>query len=142
MTTSVDFGQELSSAEDLDETRTVSGVELVAQDARWILLTPQNSGILQEDAPAYGFDLGEEIGAAVTPSQMAALPDKIRNALTNDDRILSAETTITRVDDGGPAIAYDIAIHCTTAEGPFDLVGTAGAAGLELEIKLLPGATA
>lgn len=137
-----DFGSDFSSAEDLDETRVASGVELVAQDAFWALQTPQNMGVMQDDAPHYGMDLLDEIGAVVTPAQEAALPDKIRNTLTNDPRIFTVNSTVTRIDSGGPAIEYDIAIHCETAEGPFDLVGTADAESVELKIKLLPEAGA
>lgn len=136
--TETDFGEDFSSAEDLVETRVVSGVELVAQDAIWTLQTPQNMGILEDDAAAYGLDLEDAIGSAVTPDLEAALPDKIRNALKNDSRIQSVESTITRVDTSGPGVGWSIAIHCVTAEGPFDLIGTADAEGLDLAIKLLP----
>lgn len=136
-----DFGTDVYSVEDLDETRVVSGLALVAQDALWILQTPQNSGVLQDDAPAYGLDLLEEIGSATTPSQMAALPDKIRNALKNDERIEKVESTVARSDDGGPAVGYSIQIRCDTAEGPFELVGQAADGKLDLAIKLLSGAT-
>lgn len=136
-----DFGTDVYSVDDLDETRLLSGVALVAADALWILKTPQNSGVLQDDSPTYGFDLLEEIGKATTPAEMAALPDKIRNALKHDERIETVESTITRVDNGGPALAYDIQIRCTTAEGPFELVGLASDEKLDLAVKLLPGAT-
>jgi hypothetical protein len=133
-----ELGFDLYSLDEVDETRTVSGVALVAQDAYWRLKTPHAMGILQEDAPDYGFDLEGAIGAIDTPSEAAALPDRIRSELTSDERILSVDTEITRTGDG-PAVTYDIAIHCETAEGPFDIIGTAGADGLELAIKLLPG---
>lgn len=133
-----DFGTDFSSADDLDETRVVSGLELVAQDALWILRTPPNMGVMEVDAPAYGLDLEDEIGKATTPSEEAALPDKIRNALTSDERIQSVTTSITRLDTGGPGVGYDIAITCETAEGPFALVGLMNDEGLELAIKLLP----
>jgi hypothetical protein len=132
------FGLDLSSGDELDETRTVEGLELVAQDALWRLKTPTSQGILEEDAPDYGFDLLEAIGAAEASGDASSLPDRIRSELTEDPRILKVETTLTRTVEG-PAVAYDIMIHCETADGPFELVGSSDAEGLDLAIKLLPG---
>jgi len=132
------FGSDLSSLDDVDETRTVTGVELVAQDAVWRLKTPHEMGILVADAPGYGFDLLEAIGSAEVDGSFETLPDRIRSELTNDERILGVTTTIARTVVG-PAVEYDIRIQCETAEGPFELVGTADSEGLELAVKLLPG---
>lgn len=140
MTTNVDFGLDLSSgADDIDETRTVTGLELVAQDAIWRLQTPRGMGILEADAPDYGFDLLEAIGSAETDSDVASLPDKIEGELTDDPRILTCDATVTRTVKG-PTVEYDIKIHCETADGPFDLVGTSDGATLDLASKLLPAA--
>jgi hypothetical protein len=133
-----EFGLDLSSLDDVDETREVSGVELVAQDAVWRLKTPRAMGILEADAPDYGFDLLEALGSAETAADAASLPERIRGELTKDERILTVEATVTALVDG-PVTSYDIAIHCETAEGPFDLVGTASDGALELAAKLLPG---
>jgi hypothetical protein len=132
------FGTDLSSLDDVDETRTVSGVELVAQDAIWRLKTPRGMGILAADSPEYGIDLLEAIGSATTPAQIAALPGLIQGELRKDERILFVEASVTAVTNG-PATEYDIEISCETDEGPFSLVGTAGSADLDLAIKLLPG---
>lgn len=134
-----EFGTDLSSLEDLDETREVSGVELVAQDAFWRIQTPPSSGILQADAPDYGIDLLDLIGSAQTASDAAALPDRIRSELTKDERILTVDSKVTRVVEG-PSESWDIRISCETAEGPFELVGTANSGELNLAVKLLPGA--
>jgi len=133
------FGLDLSSVDDVDETRTVTGVELVAEDALWRLKTPHSQGIFAADDPEYGLDLEAEIGKSDDPSDAAALPDKIRSELTKDDRILTVDTTISRTEQSNGAVDYDIAIHCETAEGPFELVGKAGDSGLDLAVKLLPG---
>ncbi len=133
-----DFGLDLSSLDDLDETRTVTGLELVAQDAVWRLKTPRAMGILEGDAPDYGLDLLEALGSAQTETDAASLPDRIAGELTKDPRILTATATVARTVDG-PATAFDVRIRCTTAEGPFELVGLAGDAELDLTIKLLPG---
>lgn len=134
----INFGLDLSSLEDIDETRTVTGVELVAQDTYWRLQTPRGAGILEADAPTYGIDLLGLIGSADTAADAASLPGRIQSALTDDDRIASAEVTVTRTT-AGPAVAYDIAIRCETAEGPFELVGTVADATLDLVVKMLPG---
>jgi hypothetical protein len=133
------FGTDLYSVEDVDETRTVTGVALIAQDALWTLKTPTNQGVLEFDAPGYGLDLEGEIGNIdEAGTSAAALPDKIRSALKNDDRILEVETTVSRTVKG-PAVEYEIIIRCETADGPFELVAVAGAEGFSLALHLLPG---
>jgi hypothetical protein len=133
-----EFGLDLSSFDDVDETREATGLELVGQDAVWRLKTPRANGILAADAPDYGLDLLEAIGSAETEADAASLPDRIRAELMKDERILSVEATVTRTVEG-PATAYDIRIRCETNEGPFELVGRADDAGLDLAVKLLPG---
>lgn len=132
------FGLDMSSAEDIDETRTVTGVELVAQDTFWRLQTPRGAGILEADAPNYGIDLLGLIGSADTEADAASLPGRIQAQLTDDDRILSATVDVIRIVDG-PRVEYDITIICQTAEGPFELVGKCNDEQLNLAIKLLPG---
>lgn len=132
------FGLDLSSADDIDETRTVTGVELVGQDAMWRLQTPPNQGILEADAPDQGLDLLGLLGTIESESEAATLPARIRAELTKDDRIQSVEVAIARTEEG-PAVGYDIDIRCETAEGPFKLVGKAGDGTLDLAVKLLPG---
>ena len=136
--TQTNFGLDMSSADEIDETRTVTGVELVAQDAIWRLKTPRGMGILEEDAPNYGIDLLGMLGSVETEADAASLPGRIESTLTDDDRILSASVEVIRTVNGA-AIEYDITIRCTTAEGPFALVGKANAEALELAVKLLPG---
>jgi hypothetical protein len=132
------FGTDLYSLDDIDETRTVTGVELVAQDAFWALQTEPGQGILAADAPSYGLDLLGLLGTVESDADAAALPDKIRAALKNDERILEVDTTIARTVEG-PAVTYAIEIRCTTGEGPFSLVGKSDGAELDLAVQLLPG---
>jgi hypothetical protein len=133
------FGYDLSSRDDVDETRTVTGVELVAEDAIWRLQTPHEMGILVADAPDYGFDLLEALGSAEIDGSFETLGDRIRAELTKDERILGVETTLARTLVAGGAVEYDIKIKCETAEGPFSLVGTSDGAELDLAVKLLSG---
>jgi len=132
------FGLDLSSLDDVDETREVSGAELIAQDALWRLKTPRAMGILEGDAPDYGFDLLEAIGSAETDADAASLPDRIRGELIKDERILSVNATVIATVNG-PSAVFDITIRCETADGPFELVGLATDASLDLAVKLLPG---
>jgi len=132
------FGTDLSSLDDLDETRVVSGLELVAQDAVWRLKTPRAMGILEGDAPDYGFDLLDAIGSAEVAGDTASLPERIRAELTKDERILSVTATVTRSTEGA-VTTFDIVIRCETSEGPFELVGFAGDEELDLAVRLLPG---
>lgn len=133
------FGLDLSSLDDVDESRTVTGVELVAQDAFWRLRTPHGQGILEADAPDYGFDLEGAIGEADSPEHAASLPAKIEAELTNDPRITDVTAEVVRTVATSGAVSYDITIRCETAEGPFELVGHAGDDGFSLAVNLLPG---
>lgn len=132
-----DFGLDLSSFEDVDESRTVTGLELIAQDAVWRLQTPRAMGILAADAPNYGLDLLDTIGSVETESDVASLPARIEAALREDERIDAVTVTVGRTIEG-PAASFQIVIHCETSAGPFDLVGLAGDGNLALTIKLLP----
>jgi hypothetical protein len=134
----INYGLDLSSLDDVDETREVTGLELVAQDALWRLKTPRNMGILEADAPDYGLDLLEAIGSAETKEDAASLPDRIRAELLKDERILSVTANV-EVTVEGPSTAFDIQIRCETAGGPFELVGTVDDEDLDLAVKLLPG---
>jgi hypothetical protein len=134
-----DFGLDLSSLYDVDDSRTVTGVALVAEDAFWRLRTAPSQGILEGDAPEYGYDLEGAIGAIDEPSQAAGIEQKIEGQLGDDPRISEVTATIVRVIATTGAVSYDIQIHCDTADGPFDIVGTADASGLSLAVKLLPG---
>lgn len=135
------FGTDLYSVEDVDESRTVSGVALVAQDAYWALQTPTNQGIDEVDAPGRTMDLEGEIGNLdeTTGSGAAALPDKIRTTLKEDERILDVNSTVNRTVRSNGLVDYDINIRCETAEGPFALVAKVGDEGFSLAVTLLPG---
>lgn len=132
------FGEDLYSLEEVDETRTVTGPELVAQDIYWRLQTPRSQGIMEGDAPNYGIDLMEILGSAETEADAAALPGRIQTEIAEDERVLSSTVEVVRSVDG-PATQYAITIRCQTAEGPFELVGKADSDGLDLAVKLLPG---
>ncbi len=135
-----EFGIDLSSLDDVDDTREVTGVELVAQDCVWRLKTPRGMGILGADAPDYGLDLLEALGSVELDADAASLPERIRAELSKDDRLLEETivATVTRTVNG-PAVAWDIRIRAETAEGPFELVGTSDGVDLNLGVRLLEG---
>lgn len=143
MAEEVDFGTDLSSDDDVDETREISGRELVAQDIKWRLQTPRSSGILEADAPAYGIDLLDLLGSVETDNDLASLPERITGEIEDDERISPGTTTVkvTRTIQG-PAAAFDIKIHCETADGPFDLVGSVLNGEIKLSVELLQGGIA
>lgn len=134
------FGSDMYDVEDLDDTREVSGVAVVAQDSKWALTTPPSQGIDEFDSPGETMDLEAEIGNIdeTTGSGAAALPDKIKTTLKNDERILDVVTTVNRTVRGG-RVDYDIKIKCETAEGPFALVAKVGDEGFSLATTILPG---
>lgn len=133
------YGIDLSSADELDFTREVEGVELVAQDVLWRLSTPAGQGVLAFDAPEYGLDLSGMLGASLTDEAAASMPGRIRSELMKDERLLSVDVNI-RTTRGAGTLAWDITIRCTTASGPFDLVFVLDADGVaKASIKILAG---
>ena len=121
MTQPVDgFGRDISCTSSMRTGQFVSGVRLVAESVFRRLTTPR--GMLRggEEEQNYGLDLTDLIGSTTTKIDQASLEGRIRNELTKDERILSADVTVVATTDG-PATAFDITIEVSTKEGPFTL---------------------
>lgn len=134
--TDTTYGRDLYSLEDVDPDRVVSDVELVAQDAYWRLKTPRGAGILSKDAPNYGIDLLDWLGAEMTQAQLAAIPAIVRAELAKDERLL--EVTVQASYEGGPNGVLTLTIDGDTAAGPFTLVVAVDELTVEL-LKLSTG---
>jgi len=114
------FGRDISCTSSMRTGQFVSGVRLVAESVFRRLTTPR--GMLRggEEEQNYGLDLTDLIGSTTTKIDQASLEGRIRNELTKDERILSADVTVVATTDG-PATAFDITIEVSTKEGPFTL---------------------
>lgn len=126
MTQEIDFGTDLSWADDLDPSgRMVTGIELLGQSAFRRLRTPRGACL---DAPDDGLDVQEYLSRAMTPAALAAIPGEIAQEITKDERFLAADVTLTPLPDG-----FHLAIEITPAAGPsFELTLSVGEAAVTL----------
>lgn len=128
--TTVDFGTDFAGGTDFDPMaieREPDDVLLVAEAAIRRLECPR--GGMPGD-PDYGYDLAAELRKAMTPAELAAIPNRIRGELLKDDRIERLEASVTLV--GLEQLA--VAIKCETAAGPFKLTGSVTSEALRLEV--------
>jgi hypothetical protein len=116
----VDFGRDISCVTSLRTGRFATGARLVAEAAYRRITTPRGSLIGGEEEADYGIDLVDMVGETDSPSLALALPAQITTELRKDERIDTVDVDVVRRVEG-PAVTYDIAIHCTTAAGPFTL---------------------
>jgi hypothetical protein len=129
---SIDFGIDIclfSDTDDADELWSeVSGVALVRQDLRLRLQTDQllynatdlaNGLEIALDSADWGFDLNRLAGA--TTGTAANYQGRIKRVVLKDQRIQSADVTITEATSNG-LTTLTITIACMTALGPFRLV--------------------
>ena len=126
---SVDFGTDWACELDLDPYgRTATGLEVVRQSA--VRRLTSALGSLLGD-PLYGFDVASLLSKSGSQSTMvASAMVPIRNQLLRDERI---ETV--RLDEGIYSAAdksLRLAMTVTTSLGPFFLIFTLSAAGIEI----------
>lgn len=117
----INFGTDTWCLDSMRTGHLVTGPLLVAQAAYRRLITPR--GMLQggQDEANYGFDILTQLGTAVTPNTVAALPGMIQSELLKDERIQTADVVVTAATNG-PAVTFNINIQAQTAAGPFTLV--------------------
>lgn len=115
------FGRDTSCTDALRSGRFVSGARLVAEAIYRRLITPR--GMLRggEGEADYGLDLMGLIGRTTSAADRAALPGVVAAEVRKDERVDTVDVRVTSTVHG-PTTAYDVAISCTTAAGPFELV--------------------
>lgn len=123
---SVDYGTDLSWADDLDLLgRSVTGTELLGQAVYRRLRTPRGSCL---DAPDDGLDVAEFLSAALTEARIAAIPALVQQEILKDERIADVTVNMSRFSDG-----FNLTIWCTPAGGPsFELTIDVTAAAVKL----------
>jgi phage baseplate assembly protein W len=111
-----DFGSDLSCVTDLDPTgAVVSGRRLLAEAIARRLQTPRGGLI---DDPDYGYDVTDFLNDDLSPRDLALMATNINAECAKDQRILSANSTVTLAAGG----VLMISVGLTDLDGPFDLV--------------------
>jgi hypothetical protein len=113
----VDFGTDVSTFPVLDVTFSLtSGQRVVGEQLARRLMTPRGS---LPWAPNDGLDLRGMLSAKFTASMLYKWRSQIVGECEKDERVRSADVTITPAVDFLSAV---ITITVTTADGPFALV--------------------
>lgn len=92
----------------------VSGNQCVAEMIARRLQTPRGGLI---DDPNYGYDLTGWLDADITTPQLASIQSNVNAECVKDQRVLSAQSTVTLVQSG----MLIVTIQLVTAAGPFTL---------------------
>lgn len=117
MTANSDFGTDLSCVTDLTPQCTVvSGRRLLAEAIARRLITPR--GRLIGD-PDYGTDITDLINDDVDATTIGAMRSAIVAECLKDERVVSAEVTITAPPGGTGSYKIDISLE--DGDGPFPL---------------------
>lgn len=116
-----DFGRDISCLDGLSTARQATGAQLVAEAAYRRLITPRGTLHGGEDEANYGYDIADMIGAVSTAAHRAVVAAEVKNELLKDERLNSAEVSITSTSSG-PSTSWVVSITGDTDAGPFDLV--------------------
>ncbi len=112
------YGRDIRCMSDADAFLSDAvGIDVVKQDAFHRITTDH---ILGPGGDGWGFDVRNLLGIA--PEKLPAYQGILAGALRRDPRIDSAEVTLTPIKDDSGLADIQIAITCTTALGPFDLI--------------------
>lgn len=124
------YGKDVACMRDADSLfSAVTGLDVVRQAAFHRITT---DSVLGPRGDGWGFDCRGLLG--MSTRELAKMQPTISEVLQRDDRILSADVTLTSTTTRGLA---DVVVKatCITAEGPFDLVVNV----LDLTIGMLEG---
>lgn len=111
----VDFGRDLSCADDLeDDMAEVEGPVVVAQAIYRRLYTPR--GALWQD-PDYGLDLHDYLSRRMSAAEIAAIPGDVVKEILKDERVERATVKITKQTFE----ALEIMINAEAGGGSFSL---------------------
>lgn len=124
-----DYGTDLNFAGlDLSPTGDmVSGTALLEQ----AILIRLSTGRSVIDSPDDGIDLTDELSRGMSPPEVATLGGRIEQEIVKDERFRSCKCTV----DASRLITetrLTLTLELDAGDGPFDLVLSAGKAGLEI----------
>ena len=116
------YGRDLRCIDDADDQFSeVTGLGLIKQSAYHRLT---NDRILGEpgdpDCEEYGFDCVRLSG--MTSAQLLTMPAVLSAVLQRDERIQTADVTLTTITNGDGTLDVVVTADCTTALGPFKVV--------------------
>jgi hypothetical protein len=121
-----ELGTDLSCVEDLDPAGAqVSGRILLAEAMARRLSTPRGGLI---DDPNFGYDLTAYLNDDVGPGDLAAMSAGATAEALKDERVLSADVSVTLDPDGKLRVTMALA----DSDGPFTLVLAVGATTVDL----------
>lgn len=123
-----DYGTDIFALDDMSaDLRTVSGIALLIQEAY--------HRITQEDLidqQAWGINLADEVGRAVSANDVQAIGLKVAEAIQRDDRFASV-TVASSSEVDGDTISATYLIDCVAVDGvTFNFVVTSD--GLTVDI--------
>lgn len=119
-TTAPDFGRDLdTSTGDIDPFgREVTGIPALAQALAARLETETGTLVDDEDGD-YGFDIFSLASEGLTQDAIAAIPDRIKAELEEDERVARVDVTVTQIT----AETMRLAVRVIASAGPtFDFV--------------------
>jgi hypothetical protein len=120
-----DLGHDLSCVSDLDPSmREVQGRIALAQACARRLQTPRGRLI---DDPDYGYDLTDEIGDDLSPSDIARIASSVDAEMLKDERVLASSTVVTFLNQ-----ILIVTVSLTDGAGPFLLVLQVSAVSVQL----------
>lgn len=135
MAATTTLGRDTACTTRLFAGRTVTGARLLAE-AYFRRLTTNRGELL--DDPNYGLGLSSLLNSAMTATELASIPGRIRNELDKDDRGKREALRVVVRRSTTNAAHYAIAIHGETQDGDgFDLVLSVD----EVTVELLGVAT-
>jgi len=113
----LDYGLDIAGIADADELWSeTSGLPLVIQDAVHRITIDD---VLGPDGQGWGFDVRRLVGSKA--ADLNKYGPILSEVLTRDDRIQTADVTLTETRTAAGQADLLISIHCETAFGPFDL---------------------
>lgn len=129
--TASSYGVDVACVRDADALFTsVTGIDVVKQDAIHRLTTDD---VLGPGGDGWGYDTRRLLG--LPQSRLAGLQPVLSEVLQRDERVLTADVTLTATRTSSGLADVAIKATCTTAEGSFDLVTSV----LELTSALIEG---
>lgn len=115
-----DFGRDISCTTALRTGTFATGKRLVAEAIFRRLTTPPGSLLGGDEEANYGLDLLSLVGAGAPQQVAATLPARIRTEVRKDQRVLSADVSVSW-EQNGPVAVIHVTMTIETDIGPFDL---------------------
>ena len=116
--TPASYGRDIRCVNDADELWSeAEGVEIIFQDAIHVLTCDD---FLGPKGDGRGFDVGKLIGKR--QAELTSYGHILTEVLTRDERILTADVTLTEKKNAAGMIDCELAVSCMTAQGPFGFV--------------------